>query len=365
MDFMIPAIIEGAGAYTRQHGLRLDARWSVRADWMPEQPGWDGLLVHLVDTESAYLRAKALGLPMLHLSGWLGERSKPRVECDYAACGAMAAEEFRSLGLHRVAARPGWRSVIDWRSYRGFRVAAARAGLDFIGLKAPRPGVDWMREIEQLADEVAELEFPCGLFMPHAGAVVSLLDQLERRGVRVPDDVALIVIDKDPHHTAELSAVPMTAVMPDFWQQGYEAAAWLGRMIAGEPPTRRILRVPPVSLVRRESTGVAGSRDPVVAKVLHLLDQQAGRELEVAELVRLAGVSRRTLEERFRRETGTTLHAAQLRRRMQEARRLLRNPGATVADVAYRCGFSSVHYFTTAFKREVGTTPGAYRKTKR
>lgn len=44
MDFMLPAIIDGAGAYVRQHALRLDARWSVRADWMPEQPAWDGLL---------------------------------------------------------------------------------------------------------------------------------------------------------------------------------------------------------------------------------------------------------------------------------------------------------------------------------
>jgi hypothetical protein len=57
MDFMNPGYIDGAGAYARQHGIRLDARWSVRADWMPERPAWEGVLVNLVDMETAYLRA--------------------------------------------------------------------------------------------------------------------------------------------------------------------------------------------------------------------------------------------------------------------------------------------------------------------
>ena len=34
MDFLVPGVIDGAGAYAREHGLRIDARWSVRADWV-------------------------------------------------------------------------------------------------------------------------------------------------------------------------------------------------------------------------------------------------------------------------------------------------------------------------------------------
>ena len=73
------------------------------------------------------------------------------------------------------------------------------------------------------------------------------------------------------------------------------------------------------------------------------------------------GVSRRTLEMRFRRETGSTVHATLTAQRMEVAKRLLRKGGQPVAQVAEILGFSSVHYFTTAFKREVGETPGAYR----
>ncbi|MCH7227121.1 helix-turn-helix domain-containing protein [Haloferula sp. A504] len=361
----MPAIIDGAGAYARQHGLRLDARWSVRADWMPEHPGWDGVLVHLVDMESAYLRAAALGVPMVHLSGWFAERALPRVECDYAACGVLAAEEFRRLGLSRVVGRNGVRSSIDWRAYRGLRVGARREGLEFIDLPPGRKGVDWTSAVEGLANAVAALRFPCGLFLPHAGGMIDLLDLLVQRGVRVPQDLAMIVVDKDPQRNAELAPVPFTGIVPDFWQQGYEAAGLLHRMIIGEARSCSIRRVPPVGVVRRESTGVAGSRDPVVAKVIHLLGESAGRTLGVAELARLAGVSRRTLEMRFRRETGMTLHALQTKLRMDEAKRLLGSAKRTVTEVAIECGFSSVHYFTTAFKREVGVTPGAFRSERR
>ncbi len=40
---------------------------------------------------------------------------------------------------------------------------------------------------------------------------------------------------------------------------------------------------------------------------------------------------------------------------------VMQTGGLSVAQVAEIVGFSSVHYFTTAFKREVGETPGVYR----
>lgn len=364
MDFLVPPMIDGAGAYARQHGIRLDARWSVRADWMPERPDWDGVLVHLVDMEHAHQRAAGLGLPMVHLSGWLGNRALPRVDCDYAACGLMAAEEFRRLGLRRVAGMSGSRSGADFRSYRGLWAGVRRHGLDFVRLPAWRKDVSWTEMMRVAAREIAALAHPCGVFLPHAGATVALMDELRRLGVRIPEDVALIVIDKDPQRTTELAPVPLTAVVPDFWQQGYDAAALLHRMILRDDPRCSIRRVRPVGLVRRESTGVKGVSDPVVAKVMHLLGEPVGKTAGVAELARLAGVSRRSLEVRFRKQTGMTLHAAQMKQRMDEAKRLLGNPGTSVTEVAFGCGFSSVHYFTTAFKREVGITPGAYQRAR-
>src|SRR5690606_4438696 len=93
MDYFRPAIIEGAGAYARANGLRIDPRWSVRGDWMSKSPGWDGVLVNLVEGRETLKRVEALGIPVVHLNGWLGESTKPRVEADYARCAEMAVAE--------------------------------------------------------------------------------------------------------------------------------------------------------------------------------------------------------------------------------------------------------------------------------
>ena len=49
--------------------------------------------------------------------------------------------------------------------------------------------------------------------------------------------------------------------------------------------------------------------------------------------------------------------------RMQRADTLLRHQRATVAAVAAQVGYQSGVTFAAAFKREVGTSPGAYRRT--
>ena len=48
--------------------------------------------------------------------------------------------------------------------------------------------------------------------------------------------------------------------------------------------------------------------------------------------------------------------------RMQKAAALLRDGQATLADIADRVGYESEAAFSKAFKRWVGTAPGAYRR---
>jgi AraC-like DNA-binding protein len=72
-------------------------------------------------------------------------------------------------------------------------------------------------------------------------------------------------------------------------------------------------------------------------------------------------VARRSLEVRFKRETGLSLHEALTTRRIEAAKRLLAASTDGIAVIAEACGFSSVHYFTTVFKRVAGATPGTWR----
>ncbi|MDR3516629.1 MAG: AraC family transcriptional regulator [Azospirillaceae bacterium] len=65
----------------------------------------------------------------------------------------------------------------------------------------------------------------------------------------------------------------------------------------------------------------------------------------------------------FRRETGTTPYHYLLSARLRHAGTLLRGSALPIAEIALACGFSHQEHLTRMFKRELGTTPAAYRRT--
>ncbi|GAA5477863.1 xylose operon regulatory protein [Haloferula helveola] len=360
MDFFVPGLVEGAGAFAREHGLIIDPRWAVRADWMPDQPGWDAVLVNIVDHDESLGRVASLRIPMVNMNQRT-EHIFPKALFDYASCAAPVVEEFVRLGLERVA-------VVDWptdpverHARKGLLVEARKSALTVVPIEGWVSGYKLGESAERLVDALGSLGEGVGFFCAHAGLVYSMMKVMDRRDLRIP----VIVIDKDVQRTAEMSPIPLTAVVPDFWQQGYEAARLAYEMLEGrlEPGRRKVVRSKFCQLVRRESTGSLTTKDPAVVKALHGIQESDLSILSVDAVVRYVGVSRRTLEQRFKRETRTTLHQAILNRQMDDATRLLIAGDMTVSEVADACGFSSVHYFSSAYKRERGVTPGSIRRT--
>jgi AraC-like DNA-binding protein len=102
----------------------------------------------------------------------------------------------------------------------------------------------------------------------------------------------------------------------------------------------------------RESRGIARARD--------YLDANLGREVELAEVAPVAGLSRSHFIRAFRQETGLTPHAYLMDRRFRTASRLL-GRGEAPGDVAAACGFFDQSHLNRVFKARMGVTPGAYR----
>jgi AraC-like DNA-binding protein len=75
------------------------------------------------------------------------------------------------------------------------------------------------------------------------------------------------------------------------------------------------------------------------------------------ELAKQVGVGQCTLHKGFRSLFGVTPFAYLTRQRMEQAERLLREPQATVVEVANRVGYANPAQFAAAFKRQFGITP--------
>ena len=64
----------------------------------------------------------------------------------------------------------------------------------------------------------------------------------------------------------------------------------------------------------------------------------------------------------FRRATGTTPHRYLVGARLRRAAALLSDTSRPVTDIAYDAGFGDLSNFVRTFHREVGCSPGAYRR---
>lgn len=84
-------------------------------------------------------------------------------------------------------------------------------------------------------------------------------------------------------------------------------------------------------------------------------------DYSIAALASLVGMSARTFQRRFHAATGTTLGRWLLAERLRQARDLLENSPQSIDRVAERTGFGTAATLRHHFRRQLATTPAAYR----
>lgn len=159
-------------------------------------------------------------------------------------------------------------------------------------------------------------------------------------------------------------------------------AAWIGQMLqqavsasqdkrpGGEAMLERISEMMFVDAVRRhverlpeESTGwLAGLRDRQVGRALALIHDRPEHAWTIEALANDVALSRSAFYDRFVGLVGQPPMHYLTQWRMAVAATLLRQSRAPVASIALDVGYESEAAFTRAFKRQVGTPPGRWRR---
>ena len=121
----------------------------------------------------------------------------------------------------------------------------------------------------------------------------------------------------------------------------------------------------PSVVVQRDSTARRSIDDPLVEKALEYIYLNAVNGINVNEIAAKLGVSRRTLENRFRAALGSSPYDEALRYRLDLASRMLRDGSMSTEEISERCGFPDPSHFQTMFKKKLGVTPARYRRESR
>jgi AraC-like DNA-binding protein len=104
-------------------------------------------------------------------------------------------------------------------------------------------------------------------------------------------------------------------------------------------------------------------RDPQIGRAISLIHRDPARDWTVASLADELAMSRSTFAARFTELVGEPVMRYVARWRMHVAVAALKEEGATVGQLADRLGYRSEAAFSRAFKRVIGVSPGAIRRS--
>lgn len=125
-----------------------------------------------------------------------------------------------------------------------------------------------------------------------------------------------------------------------------------------------VIRSVLAKLPPRDASWLRGLVTPKIGDALRLMHAEPGREWTVQELAHRVGMSRSAFADQFARVTGETPLQYLIQWRVHKAASLLRAGDASISEIAAQVGYRSDVALAKAFKRALGTTPGAYRRDR-
>lgn len=363
-------IVTGIHDYIRKHErwqMFIETRglqevWSVPTGWRG-----DGIIARISNPHLA-TDLKARNIPVVNVSGiQMPGIDFPRVSTDLNAVGHLAAQHFLDRGFKSFAycSLTGLSYVLQLQESFAQTVKAAGG---VCNIYAAKPGLgaemDWNSDLTQLGEWMKSLPKPVGMLAWDYSSGRAIMFAAELAELLVPEEVA-VLCGGDDDLLCEVLQTPMSGIRAATEQIGHEAARLLDEMMRGGQHPSHPVFFPPSKIITRHSTDTLAIHDSTMVKALNHIRNNAYKPLQVIEVCRAAGVSRRALEQRFMQVLHRT-PASEIRRvHLERAKRLLEETELPIPDVAEAAGYGSPEYMAGIFRSELQTTPLKYRKTIR
>jgi AraC family transcriptional regulator len=114
----------------------------------------------------------------------------------------------------------------------------------------------------------------------------------------------------------------------------------------------------PAAITLAPSNGLSRER---LQRVRDYVEAHLDEDLSLTMLADIACLSPYHFSRSFKQATGVGPQRYVIQRRVERAKRLMRQTHQPLALIALEAGFADQSHFTIAFRREIGVTPGAFR----
>jgi LacI family transcriptional regulator len=135
--------------------------------------------------------------------------------------------------------------------------------------------------------------------------------------------------------------------------------------MAGQTPPEETTFVPPRRIVARRSTELWAIDDEPASRAYQFIRDSVDSGINVDDVARTAGLSRRVLERRMQQYFDKTPHELIAQFRIRRLRQLLEDTELPLNEIASLAGFAYVEHMSLFFKQHEGIPPGRYRTQQR
>jgi LacI family transcriptional regulator len=367
-------VLRGIADYAKLHGT-----WDFNFSSILE-PGFTesfardqvrGVIIQLRHRQEAD-ELNAAGVAAVNISNVMSPPvALPAVFPDDIATGKLAASYFIERGFRNFAFFGLLGARYAQQRAQGFREALRGAGFDCTIVhrkdeSAPDADPLLSDDLDRSArlEALATLSRPLAVFCGNDSCAKEAVRLATTLGLQVPDQIAVLGVDNDEIN-CELSGVQLSSIRLNTEQIGYESAALLAKLIAGEPAPAEPILVPPIEVITRRSSDVLALADAEVAAAVRFIRDRGGREINVEDLLSRTQLSRRSLEMRFRKALGRSPYQEIRRVQLERAKLLLSRTDRPVREIADACGFKEARQLSMAFHDQIGLTPRQYRRKSR
>jgi LacI family transcriptional regulator len=239
----------------------------------------------------------------------------------------------------------------------------AVAGFETHVYKSPRKKkiIDWEIEQRHVCNWLKTVPKPVGLLACNDDRGQHILEVCKRLGFRVPEDVAVIGVDNDPM-ICDIGDPPLTSIALNVEAAGYEAAKLLDQMIDHKKIVGKQINVSPTHIVQRQSTDLLAVDDPEVATAIRFIKENAKNKILVKDVVKTTRISRRALEQRFRKTVHRSIYDAIRQVRVELIAKLLIETDLPISHISSLFNFTDVEHISRYFKKEKGIGLREFRK---
>ena len=113
---------------------------------------------------------------------------------------------------------------------------------------------------------------------------------------------------------------------------------------------------------RELQTGSKDRTHHVIKKAIDYIENNFHKDISLDELAGDLGISSYYFSKLFKEEKGEGFVEYLTRRRVDEAKALLKSPEHSIKEVGVACGYSDPNYFSRIFKKSTGMTPTEYKE---